>query len=156
MYLSVADKENSLKFVELLFDTMIEQARKGTPAEIDVDALAKNAQLVVPQEVLSSVKMTQKIRTRWFDNCLMLNGSDYLKKVKCPTLAFNDDKDVQVYADNPDVIRELVPNAKVMLMPGLNHLLQHAKTGEMAEYGEIRETISPDVLDEIVRFIKSL
>ena len=41
-----------------------------------------------------------------------------------------------------------------MLMPELNHLMQHAVTGEMTEYGEIRETISPEVLDAAVKFIK--
>lgn len=39
-------------------------------------------------------------------------------------------------------------------MPGLNHMLQHAVTGEITEYNEIRETISPDVLDAILRFIE--
>ena len=39
-------------------------------------------------------------------------------------------------------------------MPGLNHLMQHAVTGETTEYDEIHETISPEVLDIIVRFIK--
>lgn len=36
-----------------------------------------------------------------------------------------------------------------------NHLLQHAVTGEVSEYGTIRETISPEVLDAIVRFIRT-
>ena len=40
-------------------------------------------------------------------------------------------------------------------MPGLNHLLQHAVTGEVSEYDEIRETISPEVLDAIELFIKN-
>lgn len=39
-------------------------------------------------------------------------------------------------------------------MPSLNHLMQHAQTGEVAEYSEIRETISPDVLALILSFIK--
>lgn len=76
-----------------------------------------------------------------------------MKKVKCPVLAINGEKDTQVYSDNLNVIKGLVPQAKTMLMPELNHLMQHAVTGEMAEYGEIRETISPEVLDAIVEFI---
>ncbi len=39
-------------------------------------------------------------------------------------------------------------------MPGLNHLFQHAVTGEISEYDEIRETISPEVLEAILRFIE--
>jgi hypothetical protein len=39
--------------------------------------------------------------------------------------------------------------------PGLNHLLQHATTGEVSEYGDITETISPEVLTDITLFIKN-
>lgn len=154
--LSDADKENSLKLISRLFDTMIEQAHRGVPTEIDVDSLARVAQVSVLPQIAESLKATQKIRTKWFDAFLMLNPREYLKNVKCPILAINGEKDVQVSADNLDVVKELVPHAKTMPMLGLNHLLQHAETGEVAEYGEIRETISPEVLDAIVQFIKSL
>lgn len=99
--------------------------------------------------------MTQKTRWPWFDSFLTLNPREYLGKVKCPTLAINGEKDTQVYHDNLDVIKELVPQATTMLMPGLNHMMQHAVTGEIAEYDEIRETISTDVLDAIVKFIEN-
>lgn len=156
MNLSVTDKENSLKLLELLFDTMAEQALRKMPAEIDVDSLIGAAQLVVPQQVITSVKTTQRVRTLWFDTFLTLNPRDYLGKVKCPTLAINGEKDVQVNVDNIDVIKELVPHAKTIPMSGLNHLMQHAVTGDVSEYGEIRETISPEVLDAIVMFVKAL
>ena len=42
------------------------------------------------------------------------------------------------------------------LYPGLNHLFQHAMTGAVAEYGSIEETISEEVLRDIVTWIKSL
>lgn len=43
-----------------------------------------------------------------------------------------------------------------MLMPELNHLMQHAVTGDMMEYDGIHETISLDVLDAVTRFILAL
>ena len=75
--------------------------------------------------------------------------------MKCPVLAINGTKDTQVYPDNLKVINEYIPQAETKLMPGLNHLLQHAVTGEVSEYDEIRETISPEVLDAIELFIKN-
>ena len=42
------------------------------------------------------------------------------------------------------------------LYPGLNHLFQHAQTGAATEYGTIEETISPEVLSDIVAWLKSL
>ena len=38
-------------------------------------------------------------------------------------------------------------------MPGLNHLFQHARTGAVSEYGEIEETMAPEVLDKIATWI---
>lgn len=53
------------------------------------------------------------------------------------------------------MVKEYIPQAETKLMPELNHLLQHAVTGEVSEYNEIRETISPEVLDAIELFIKN-
>ncbi len=156
MALSDADKANSLKLIELVFDTIIGQARQGVVAPIDIDALAADNNIQVPLQILQSLKMTQSTRAPWFDAFLVFDPREYLEKVKCPTLAINGEKDRQVYPDNLTVIKEYVPHAKTILMPELNHLMQHAVTGEMTEYDEIRETISPDVLDAIVQFIKDI
>ncbi len=75
--------------------------------------------------------------------------------MKCPVLAINGEKDTQVFPDNLNVVKEYIPQAETKLMPELNHLLQHAVTGEVSEYDEIRETISPEVLDAIELFIKN-
>jgi hypothetical protein len=41
-------------------------------------------------------------------------------------------------------------------MPGLNHLMQHCTTGLPNEYGEIEETMSPEVLALIGEWLKEL
>lgn len=153
--LSEEEKSSSLKLIELEFDEIARQVKDGVSVTIDIDALAADNGMQVPQQIVQSLKMTQKTRWPWFDSFLTLNPREYLGKVKCPTLAINGEKDTQVYHDNLDVIKELVPQATTMLMPGLNHMMQHAVTGEIAEYDEIRETISTDVLDAIVKFIEN-
>ena len=45
---------------------------------------------------------------------------------------------------------------KTVKLPGLNHLFQHCKTGLPAEYGEIEETVSPEVLKIIADWIHGL
>jgi hypothetical protein len=42
---------------------------------------------------------------------------------------------------------------KVVALPGLNHLFQTCKTGSVAEYSQIEETISPIALDLIGSWI---
>lgn len=155
MGLTGADKENSLKLIGLVFDTMIEQSRTGASSPVNTDSIASAAGLKPLPQIAESLRMTQKMRTPWFDAFLDLNPREYLKDVRCPVLAINGDKDTQVEADNLAVIKNLIPQAQAMLMPGLNHLMQHAVTGDANEYGEIRETISPEVLEAIVQFIKN-
>lgn len=154
MTLSDTEKANSLKLIELVFDIITNQVKSGTAAPIDVYKLAAENCLQVPDQILQSLKMTQSTRAPWIDAFLVLNPREYIDKVRCPVLAINGEKDTQVYPDNLTVIKKHAPQAKTMLMPRLNHLMQHAVTGEVSEYDEIRETISPEVLDAIVNFIK--
>ncbi len=154
MTLSDTEKANSLKLIELVFDIITSQVKSGTAAPIDVYKLAAENCLQVPDQILQSLKMTQSTRAPWIDAFLVLNPREYIDKVRCPVLAINGEKDTQVYPDNLTVIKKHAPQAKTMLMPRLNHLMQHAVTGEVSEYDEIRETISPEVLDAIVNFIK--
>lgn len=149
-----ADKENSLKLISILFDTMAKQNRHNAVRPIDIDSLVTASGLTVNPEIISSLKMTQTARKPWFDAFLCLNPADYLKRIKCPTLALNGEKDTQVdCAANLAAIRKYAPKADTRQLPGLNHLMQHATTGESSEYAEIRETISPEVLEIITAFI---
>lgn len=152
--LSDADKTNSLKIIGIVFDTIARQVRNGVAAPIDIDSIVAANGVQLPQQIIQSLKMTQSTRAPWVDSFLTINPREYLANVKCPVLAINGEKDMQVNPDNLSVIKEFVPQAETMLMPDLNHLLQHAVTGEIPEYDEIRETISPDVLEAIVQFIK--
>lgn len=148
------DKENSLALINCLFDEMAEQGKAGISTPINPDSLAKAHGIEVPQEIFSTLRATQKLRTSWFDILLGINPEEDIANIKCPLLAINGDKDTQVEAvPNLAVISKNCPKAEIRMMPSLNHMLQHALTGDTAEYDEIRETISPEVLEIILEFI---
>lgn len=153
--LSEADKSNSLKLIYMVFDEMAFQRKHGTSTPINIDDLVAKHNLSVPQMVIQSLKMSQSARSPWVDTFISLDPREFLGKVKCPVLAINGEKDTQVFPDNLNVVKEYIPQAETKLMPELNHLLQHAVTGEISEYDEIRETISPEVLDSIAHFIRN-
>lgn len=149
------DKENSLAMISCLFDEMAEQGKAGISTPIDPDSLAKDHGIEVPQQVLADLRATQKIRTSWFDVFLGIDPKEYIARIKCPMLAINGDKDTQVEAGpNLAIIKENCPKAEIRMMPALNHIMQHSQTGDVSEYDESRETISPEVLDIILEFIK--
>lgn len=110
--------------------------------------------LDAPNIVLESVKRSMRVRNRHFDSIVSLDPTDILRKINCRTLAINGTKDVQVDAElNLEAFRKNVKNVEIRKMEGLNHLMQHAATGEVTEYVEIKETISPEVLSIIAEFI---
>lgn len=83
-----------------------------------------------------------------------------LKATHCPVFALNGDKDVQVISNlNLTAIQQKLPlnkQSQFKVYEGLNHLFQHCQTGLVAEYGQIEETISEEVLFDIIMWIKSL
>ena len=94
---------------------------------------------------------------RWF---IDYDPTSNIRSTRCPVFALNGDLDCQVIASqNLTAIRQLLPKSKKNLVkeyPGLNHLFQHCTTGIPTEYGEIEETISPEVLQDIASWIKGL
>ena len=84
---------------------------------------------------------------RWF---LSYDPRSTLARVRCPILAVGGSKDLQVPApENLKGIKAATranPDVTTVELPGLNHLLQTADTGQVAEYGRIEETVSPAAL----------
>jgi len=97
----------------------------------------------------------KQILSDWFLYFLTHDPRPVLKEVRCPVLALNGEKDLQVPPkENLAEIGKALKaagNSDVTLkeMPGLNHLFQTAETGAVSEYGKIEESISPAVLQLI-------
>ena len=95
----------------------------------------------------------------WFRYFLTYDPATALRRVQCPLLALNGSLDLQVPpAENLPAIRQALQEGgnrhfELDEMPGLNHLFQHARTGAVSEYGEIEETMAPEVLDKIATWI---
>lgn len=98
----------------------------------------------------------------WMLNFIRYNPAPMLEKVKCPVLAINGDKDLQVPSSvNLQAIEKALKkggnkNVTTKELPGLNHLFQECKTGLPKEYGDIEQTISPLALETITNWIKEI
>jgi uncharacterized protein len=78
-----------------------------------------------------------------------------LRKVPCPVLAFNGEKDLQVPPkENLAEIEKALKaggnlDVRAIEFRGLNHLFQPCRTGSPTEYAQIEMTIAPEVLKVI-------
>ena len=97
-------------------------------------------------------------RSPWLNFFIDYDPSADISKTLCPVLAINGSRDIQVISslNLAGIKAHLKPNPKNIIKeyPSLNHLFQHCKTGNVSEYRMIEETISPEVLEDIVRFVK--
>lgn len=115
---------------------MSEEARKAGGAAIDAQVEGQTKALLSP----------------WFRFFLAYDPRAALTRVKCPLLAINGEKDMQVPPkDNLPVIEAALKEGgnkdfTVKQLPGLNHLFQTADTGAVSEYATIEETMSPIAL----------
>lgn len=99
----------------------------------------------------------EQLSTPYMQHILKLDVSKQLPLVKCPVLALNGKKDMQVDCEtNVKALEKGLVGCKheIYEMDDLNHLFQHCNTGSIVEYQQIEETISPEVLNTITEWIQ--
>lgn len=130
-----------------------ESLKNASPEELE--GIGDNQEAFVGQ-------MVQQLTSPWMVYFMKFDPAIYLEKVSCPILALNGEKDVQVDAKQNlgGIERSLSAskhkNFETKAYPDLNHLFQHCETGAVGEYLEIEETFAPQVLEDMVSWIKGL
>lgn len=115
----------------------------------------------IQKNELKAVKaqVIQQFSSVWMQEFLHTNPAEYLKLVRCPVLAINGTFDLQVDADeNLTAIEQALkeghnPLCTIKFYPKLNHLFQECETGLPFEYGKIKQTIAPIILEDIASWI---
>lgn len=103
-----------------------------------------------------------QLASPWMYYFLKYDPTEAIVKTNCPALLLNGSKDVQVVASqNLPAYEKIIAdygktNLTLREMPDLNHLFQHCETGSPNEYFTIDETISLEVLELIVGFVKGI
>jgi hypothetical protein len=140
----------------------IEEVRKELTLIME-DALSKMPSAQQPPADRRSAVIAEKVNaiaTPWFRFFVNYDPVPVLEKVKCPVLALNGAKDLQVPPEeNLEAIQKALTKAgnknfMVRELPELNHLFQESTTGSPSEYAVIEQTISPSALKEITDWVK--
>ncbi len=105
------------------------------------------------------INQIPRLDTPWLRFFLSYDPAPALEKVKCPLLALEGEKDMDVVpGQNVPALKAALsrggnPDATVTILPGLNYLFQTAETGLPMEYPAIPETMSPVALNAIATWI---
>ncbi|MDB5022418.1 MAG: hypothetical protein JWP78_173 [Mucilaginibacter sp.] len=131
--------------------------KKGQP-ETTLDALAVHDRSIIGQDLFTFYDRLYEMP--WMRFFIIYDPEKDLSKVSCSVLAVNGAKDMQVDAkSNLEAIKEILTKSgnkhfEVRELPGMNHLLQTAETGDVSEYEKIDQTISPVAMNIICSWIK--
>lgn len=144
-----------LKFLKEEFDVL--------KKETDEKVIEAKVRAILAEQVGNNKELIDKgleqLLSPWFRFFLIYDPKPALKKLKCPVLALNGSLDLQVAPkENLAAIESALKeggnkNYTVKELAGLNHLFQTAKTGNVSEYAQLEETISPQALKTIADWI---
>lgn len=129
--------------------------KKNTDDSIQIILNAKNT----TPEVYANMQVKAEL-IPWLKYFIATEPSDFWSKVKCPVLALNGEKDIQVYPDQnitaitTSLMKAGNKNVTTKIFPGLNHLFQHCTKCTFQEYPELEETFAPEVLIYIADWLK--
>ena len=139
----------------------LEQARLKSKAALDRRLSAAPIELQFASAVLSAEvdAIAKQLQSNWMKYFIVHDPAEDWRQTRCHVLAVFGEKDLQVPAkQNAPVMASLLANRPrgkyaILEYESLNHLMQHAETGNVSEYSTIEETIAEDVLEQMLQFI---
>jgi len=147
----IVNQSNSLEQLKTDLTNYLKQTLKEDPNAEKPEGMS--------DDDLVKLQVNQ-IANPWMHYFIKYDPASTLEKVKCPVLALNGEKDLQVPPkENLEAIKKALAkggNKKVTTkeLPNLNHLFQECKTGSPNEYATIEQTFSPTALTEILKWIQ--
>ena len=147
----IVNQSTSTKQLNIDLTNFIKQSLKDSP----------NTEIPGGMSEDDFVKLqVNQITNPWMQCFIKYNPAPTLEKVKCPVLALNGAKDLQVPPkENLEAIKEALikggnKKATIKELQNLNHLFQECKTGLPQEYSTIEQTFSPTALTEILNWLQ--
>lgn len=149
---------------EKCVDFVISLAGLGVKADTALTAQYNRILELQGQKIQISTSQYRQIahlaRSEWMNWFVDYNPAPDIASTTCPVFAVNGGKDCQVISSlNLPAIEKTLPYNRETIIkeyPSLNHLLQNCDTGLPAEYNNIEETISAEVLTDMAEWINKL
>jgi uncharacterized protein len=131
------------------------QAKIELQKKIQAAVVAEKGWEGIPPELRGQAE------SAWFRSFLLFDPAKLMPKVKQPVLIIQGDLDTQVAPANADTLAALARARKkagpveLLHLPGLNHLLVPATTGEASEYSALKDKkVAPAVTAAIIDWLK--
>ena len=155
--LAIAKDEGDVKSAEAHMHTVIAKYLH----EISEPQKLESEKLPFAITAANADSTVNMLNSPWYRFFLTYDPSVVLRKLTMPVLALNGDHDwIALSSIALPIIDQSLKaagnkNYTVLEMKNLNHWFQTCKTGALAEYGIVQETMSPVALKTIAQWIKT-
>lgn len=140
-------------------------ARSESERQATLDLQKQIQQAVVTGLGWDQIHVSEAVRrqadTPYFQSFLTLDPAKLMKDVSQPLLIVEGERDTQVPPANAEKLETLAKARKkttpvnVVKIPGVNHLLVPANTGEVEEYGRLTDRhVSPAVTTALITWLR--
>ena len=138
--------------------------RSPTEQQSTIELQRQIQQAVITGKGWEAISISDAVRrqadTPWFQSYLTYDPAKAMKDLDQPILIVQGLLDTQVPPENADRLESLAKQRKgagpvaVVKVPGVNHLLVPATTGEVDEYSTLGNvSVSPEVIDAITAWL---
>jgi alpha-beta hydrolase superfamily lysophospholipase len=145
----------------LLNAAKIAEPDRSSKVELQKDILDAAVDQTGWEELPAEVR--RAVDTPWYRSLLTFDPATVMPRIKQPLLILQADLDKQVPPYHADRLAEMAksrknsPPVEVRHLPGLNHLLVPAKTGDIAEYATLdAKSISPAIARAIAEWFPGI
>lgn len=145
-------KEMVDSYCNKISNILDEIANGKKTSEITIDGVPDNLKPILKRSL-------EQANSSYIRHFITIDAGKQLSKIKCPVLALNGTKDTQVdCAANTTILETGLSNCKhtIKKIDGVNHMFQHCSTGSIVEFQQIEQTIAPEVLETIAKWINEL
>jgi pimeloyl-ACP methyl ester carboxylesterase len=154
---------------ELNLERVVHTVQRSNRTEADKQATIE-LQRRIQQAVLTGQGWTDELAlyrrqadTPWYQSFLAFDAAKVMKDIRQPILIVQGELDTEVRATHADRLQMLAnarknrPPARVVKVPGINHLLVPAATGEVEEYATLEtRQVSPKVTDAVIAWLRTI
>ncbi len=133
-----------------IMEAVVRNKDDGAAAALEIEPLLVGLGQT-PDQVRAGVPV---LSSGWYRYFAAYDPAPALRALTIPLLAVFGGNDLNVPADqNSEALARLKPDADIVVLPGLNHLMQTAVTGLPNEYATITETLAPTALTTVTDWI---
>jgi pimeloyl-ACP methyl ester carboxylesterase len=122
----------------------------------DQQAAIGDIDFFIAQQVAGSLATYQ---TPWYQHFIHYDPAESWAQLTTPVLGIFGSVDVQVNAEvNAPVMQAALTQAgnsdfEIVTIPNMNHMLQQAETGSIAEYGTLEPVLHPDLMPAVIDWL---